>query len=100
MNMNMKKKNMLFFGEIPGAVAHGVSVSNRININLLKEYFKVFCIQESSLFGSSRTKYLYLRMLEIIILPYQVYQLREFEGESLSFEGVCVNYCHPGPRRV
>ena len=81
----MKKKNMLFFGEIPGAVAHGVSVSNRININLLKEYFKVFCIQESSLFGSSRTKYLYLRMLEIIILPYQVYQLRKFKFKFLYF---------------
>lgn len=81
----MKKKKVLFVGELPGAVAHGVSVANRINIDLLKEYFKVFCIQERSLFGSSRIKYLIFRIIEIIGLPYKVYKLRKFKFDFLYF---------------
>ena len=70
---------------MPDAAAHGVSVSNKININLLKEYFKVFFIKEINLFGSSRVKYILLKMLEIIILPYKVYQLRKVKFKFLYF---------------
>jgi len=75
--MKIKKKNMLFFGELPDTVAHGVSISNKININALRCYFKVFCIQELSLFGVSRRKYFFLKIIEMLRLPCKVFLFRK-----------------------
>jgi glycosyltransferase involved in cell wall biosynthesis len=75
--MKIKKKNILFFGEFPDKVAHGVSISNKININALRDYFKVFCIQELSFFGISRKKYFFLKIIEMLILPYKIFLYRK-----------------------
>lgn len=44
----MTKKKIKFFGEIPPRTIHGASISNLINIQLLKKYFDVEIIEEFS----------------------------------------------------
>ncbi|MBP1680101.1 MAG: glycosyl transferase [Proteobacteria bacterium] len=41
-------KKILFFGELPPNIVHGISVSNQLNIDLLAEYFNVDIIEEKS----------------------------------------------------
>jgi glycosyltransferase involved in cell wall biosynthesis len=42
------KKHLLFFGELPPDSLHGIAISNKININLLKSSFSVDVIKEST----------------------------------------------------
>jgi len=39
---------LLFFGELPPASVHGISLSNQLNIDLLRDNFDVVIIEESS----------------------------------------------------
>ena len=39
---------MLFFGELPPASVHGISLSNQLNIDLLRDEFDIVIIEESS----------------------------------------------------
>ena len=40
------KNNIIFFGELPENIIHGISISNEINIDILSEYFNVIKIHE------------------------------------------------------
>jgi glycosyltransferase involved in cell wall biosynthesis len=42
----MKKENLLFFGELPGSQSHGVSLSNKINLDQLKLRFNIVVSEE------------------------------------------------------
>jgi len=42
----MSEKIILFFGELPPNAIHGASISNKINIEILKDKFHVDCIEE------------------------------------------------------
>lgn len=44
----MRIKKVFFFGELPPKTIHGASISNRININILKQIFEVDIIEEYS----------------------------------------------------
>jgi glycosyltransferase involved in cell wall biosynthesis len=44
----IKKKGIFFFGELPPRTIHGASISNGININILKQFFSVSCVEEYS----------------------------------------------------
>lgn len=43
---NSEKIKILFFGELPPNVVHGVSISNKINTDILSEIAEVFIVQE------------------------------------------------------
>ena len=42
------KANILFFGEFPQNIVHGISISNEINFDILSEKFNVIKVHESS----------------------------------------------------
>ncbi len=45
----MREKNIIIFvGELPSSIIHGVSLSNKINIDILSEKFKIITIEEKS----------------------------------------------------
>ena len=48
MNESVSPKTLLFFGELPPASVHGISLSNQLNIDLLRNEFDVVIIEESS----------------------------------------------------
>jgi hypothetical protein len=42
----MNKENLLFFGELPGSQSHGVSLSNKINLDQLMMRYNVVVSEE------------------------------------------------------
>lgn len=68
------RKNIIFFGELPPDVYNGISLSNEINISLLKEIFNVYVIAEPALFGCKPFSYMLRRLVFLISLPYQVWR--------------------------
>ncbi len=59
------KNNILFFGELPNNIVHGISVSNEINIEILSEKFNVIKIHEESIMNE-HTKFTFLKTLKFI----------------------------------
>ena len=51
------KKNILFFGELPTKHAHGVSISNRINLEILKTKHNVVVSEEFTTLNAHSKKY-------------------------------------------
>jgi len=51
------KKNILFFGELPNKHAHGVSISNRINVEILQTKFNVVISEELTTLSAHSKKY-------------------------------------------
>lgn len=47
-----ERNTILFFGEL-GSELHGISVSSRLNLSMLEQYFDVSIVVESSLVGTS-----------------------------------------------
>ena len=43
----MKRQSILIFGDMYPHIVHGISISNKLNFNLLKVDFDVFCVEES-----------------------------------------------------
>ncbi len=67
-----KKNKILFLGELPQNVIHGISISNEINIELLRKKFQVLIIEElskiesNSAFKLSQIAYFFHRLLKLV----------------------------------
>lgn len=59
------KKNLLFFGELPNNHAHGVSISNRINIEILQTKYNVVISEETTSLNAHSKKY-FLKTLQFL----------------------------------
>ena len=73
--MNNKKKKIFFWGELPPKTIHGASISNQINVNILKKKFEVDIVEEYSnlkyhgKFSLSKTK----QFLSTVILTWSMF---------------------------
>ncbi len=41
-------KKILFFGELPSTITHGISLANQLNIDILGKYYEIMIIQEKT----------------------------------------------------
>ncbi len=68
------KDKILFLGELPQNVIHGISISNSINIELLKKKFLVFIIEELSKIETNST----FKLPQIIHFFHRVFSLLRY----------------------
>jgi hypothetical protein len=45
----MKHQSILIFDDMYPNIVHGISISNKLNFNLFKDDFEIFCVEESRL---------------------------------------------------
>ncbi|MFA0542213.1 glycosyltransferase family 4 protein [Vibrio sp. 10N.222.52.B7] len=64
--------NLIFYGELPGEVNHGISVSNAVNLELLSEDYNVIRINETVLFSKGPIKYLLYRLMSILSIFFKI----------------------------
>lgn len=60
---------VLFFGELPGAIVHGVSASNKLILDLLGINNDVLIVEEKNRFSKSRFVYVLLKSIDLLVLP-------------------------------
>ncbi|EHH1181475.1 glycosyltransferase family 4 protein [Vibrio vulnificus] len=64
--------NLIFYGELPGEVNHGISISNAINLELLSEEYNIIKIEEIVLFSKGPVNYLFHRIISIILIFFKI----------------------------
>lgn len=70
------KPNIIFFGELPESIVHGISISNKINIDILKEKYNVIIISEESKI-SDHSKFTYYKFLKILKYLYLLLKFKK-----------------------
>ncbi len=72
----MKENNIIIFvGELPSTIIHGVSVSNKINIDILSEMFKIIIIEEKSKIRH-HAKFHFSKITNIFYYTFQIIKIR------------------------
>lgn len=68
--------NMIFYGELPGDVSHGVSISNKTNLDFLSESFNVIKLSETVLFSKGPFSYAINRIFTVIMMFFKLFLCR------------------------
>jgi glycosyltransferase involved in cell wall biosynthesis len=89
----MKAKKILFWGELPSTVVHGISLSNRRILSALSSDFDVFIIEDNSSFGGRLSALLSLcvSLVSFIRLSSRKFDIY-YMNAPMSYLGLCKVY--------
>jgi len=69
------KHNLLFFGELPDQIVHGISISNQINLSILSEKFNLIKISENSKMNE-HAKFSFLKFFKFFIYLLKLIEIK------------------------